>query len=519
MAKAAKHQVIGKSHHRVDGVVKATGKAVYAMDLELPGMLHAKVLRSPFPHARLVRVDATKAAALPGVVTVLTRETLDGMNPYFGSAYKDQTIVALDKVRYDGDPVAAVAANDEATAAEALALIETEYEELPAVTDVADAIAPGAPLVHEQVADADELHGHAYRVPEEFRGTNVCYAYNYSRGDVDKGFVQADEVFEDVFTFPQVQHYPLEPHITIAAVEDGHVTLWSSTQDPFTLQRHIAEFFSIPINRVRVIVPHIGGAYGGKLSVKNEPLVAALAWKTGRTVKITHTSEETFRTITRHPARFRIKTGVTRDGKLVARECEVHMGTGAYADYGPRVSQKAGYRAPGPYRIPNVKVDAYTVYTNAVPAGAFRGFGTLQVTWAYESQMDMIARRLEIDPLEFRVRNLMKKGGLFTKGDSPVDCDLEAGLRRTAKALGWGKKRKEPNRGMGLACCMKDGGGTYKVASASIKLNSDGSAVLFTGTVEIGQGCRTALAQVAAEGLSLPYEAVTVAQLDTDSTP
>ena len=518
MSKAAKHQVIGKSQQRVDGIVKATGKAVYAMDLELPGMLHARVLRSPFPHARLLRIDAGKAEALPGVVTVLTRETLDGMNPYFGSAYKDQTIVALDKVRYDGDPVAAVVADDEATAAEALTLIETEYQELPAVIDIADAIAPDAPLVHEQVAEADELHGHAYRVPDEFRGTNICYAYDYARGDVDKGFAEADEIFEDTFTFPQIQHYPLEPHITIAAVEDGHVTLWASTQDPFTLQRHIAEFFSIPINRVRVIVPHVGGAYGGKLSVKNEPLVAALAWKTGRTVKITHTSEETFRTITRHPSRFRIKTGVTRDGRLVARECEVHMGTGAYADYGPRVSQKAGYRAPGPYRIPNVKVDAYTVYTNAVPAGAFRGFGTLQVTWAYESQMDMIAHKLGIDPVEFRVRNLLKKGDAFTKGDTPVDCDLETGLRRTAKALGWGEK-KGPNRGMGLACCMKDGGGTYKVASAAIKLNSDGSAVLFTGTVEIGQGCRTALAQVAAEELSLPYEAVTVAQLDTDSTP
>ena len=447
MSKAAKHQVIGKSQQRVDGMVKATGQAVYAMDLELPGMLHARVLRSPFPHARLVRIDATKAEALPGVVTVLTRETLDGMNPYFGSAYKDQTIVALDKVRYDGDPVAAVVADDEATAAEALELIETEYQELPAVIDIADAIAPDAPLVHEHVAEADELHGHAYRVPDEFRGTNICYAYDYARGDVDKGFAEADEIFEDTFTFPQIQHYPLEPHITIARVEDGHVTLWASTQDPFTLQRHIAEFFSIAINKVRVIVPHVGGAYGGKLSVKNEPLVAALAWKTGRTVKITHTSEETFRTITRHPSRFRIKTGVTRDGRLVARECEVYMGTGAYADYGPRVSQKAGYRAPGPYRIPNVKVDAYTVYTNAVPAGAFRGFGTLQVTWAYESQMDMIAHKLGIDPVEFRVRNLLKKGDAFTKGDTPWTaisrrvCGAPprpwAGAKRRARTAAW----------------------------------------------------------------------------------
>jgi len=518
MRKASKPHVVGTSPRRLDGVVKATGQAIYTTDLEFPGMLHGKVLRSPYPHAKLLRIDASKAEQLPGVATVLTRDTLDGMNPYFGAAYKDQTVVALDKVRYEGDPVAAVAAETEAMAAEALNLIEVEYEELPAVISVRDAIAPGTPLVHEAPVQEDELHGHRYGVPKEFRGTNICYAYDYEVGDTAAAFAKADHTFEDTFTFPQVQHYPMEPHVTIARVEAGYVTLWASSQDPFTLQRHIGEFLGIPLNHVRVIVPHVGGAYGGKLSVKNEPLAVVLAWKTGKTVKVAHTSEETFKTITRHPAEFRIKTGVTRDGKLLARECEIYMGTGAYADYGPRVSQKAGYRAPGPYRIPNIKVNAYTVYTNAVPAGAFRGFGTLQVTWAYESQMDIIARKLGIDPLELRIKNLLKKGDAFTKGDTPVDCDLAAGLLRTAKAIGWGEKHRK-NRGKGISCCMKDGGGTYKVASATVKLNSDGSAVLFTGSVEMGQGCRTALGQIVAEELALPYSRITVAQLDTDSTP
>ena len=518
MRNVSKKRVIGTSPRRIDGAVKATGAAIYTMDLEVPGMLHAKVLRSPYPHARMVEIDSSKAAALPGVVTVLTRETLGGMNPYFGSAYKDQTVVALDKVRYAGDPVAAVAADTEAIAEEALGLIEVEYEELPAVIAIKEAIQPGAPLVHETPVQEDELHGHRYGVPEEFRNTNICYAYDYTVGNTAAAFAKADHIFEDTFVFPQIQHYPLEPHITIARVEDGHVTLWASTQDPFTLQRHISEFLGIPLNHIRVIVPHVGGAYGGKLSVKNEPLATILAWQTGKPVKLAHTSEETFKTITRHPAEFRIKTGVSRDGQLLARECEIYMGTGAYADYGPRVSQKAGYRAPGPYRIPNIKVNAYTVYTNAVPAGAFRGFGTLQVTWAYESQMDIIARTLNIDPVKFRIKNLLKKGEAYTKGDTLVDCDLKSGLLRTAKAIGWGKQNQK-NRGKGISCCMKDGGGTYKVASATVKLNSDGSAVLFTGSVEMGQGCRTALGQIVAEELALPYSRVAVAQLDTDSTP
>ncbi|MBI1992829.1 MAG: xanthine dehydrogenase family protein molybdopterin-binding subunit [Deltaproteobacteria bacterium] len=519
MEKSAALKVIGHAHPRVDGEEKVTGRGLYAGDIELPGMAYGKILRSPFPHARVLRVDARKAERYPGVLAVLTRENLSGLNLYYGAAYKDQPIVAVDKVRYAGDAVAAVVAVDEAGVEEALALIEVEYEELPAVTSIDEALRPDAALVHESAIAGGELHGYHYQAPKEFQGTNVCYRFQYSKGDVAAGFKKSAYVFEDTFTFPRVQHFSMEPHVTVAHVEGDRITLWASTQDPFTLREHIADIFRVPLNKVRVIVPHVGGGYGGKLSVKAEPLAAALSWKARRPVKLALSVEESFKTVTRHPARFRIKTGVSRDGRLLARECEIYMDTGAYADAGPRVTQKAGYRCFGPYRVPHMKTSAYTVYTNTAPAGAFRGFGTLQVTWAYESQMDIIARRLGIDALDFRLKNLLKKGESYTPGDTPVDCDLKEGLRRAAGAIGWGGKKSRPDTGKGLSCCMKDGGGTYKVASAAVKMNCDGSIVLLTGTVEIGQGARTALSQVVAEEMGVPLGSVVVAQLDTDVTP
>src|SRR5215468_118012 len=518
MKKAQSFKVVGKPKARVDGVEKVTGKAVYTVDVELPGMAHGKILRSPYAHAKVVRVDASKAENFPGVYGVITRDDQKRFG-MFGAAYKDQTIVAVDEVRYVGDPVAAVAAVDEATAEEALGLIEVEFEELPAVTSIDEALAAGAPLVHESSAAGGDIMGQHYEVPKEFVGTNLCYRFSYANGDVNAGFKKADFIFDDTFTFPRVQHFSMEPHVTLAHVDGDRITLWAATQEPFTLREHLADIFRVAQNKVRIIVPYVGAGYGGKLSVKTEPLAAALSWKTKRPVRLAHSIEESFKTVTRHPARVRIKTGVTKDGKLVARECLIYMETGAYADAGPRVTQKAGYRCFGPYRIPNIKTEAYTVYTNTVPAGAYRGFGTLQVTWAYESQMDIIAEKLAMDPLELRLKNLLKKGELYTPGDTPVDCDLKAGLLRAAKEIGWNKKDNKPNRGKGLACCMKDGGGTYKVASAAVTMNSDGSIILLTGTVEIGQGARTALSQIVAEVLGVPLSRITVAELDTDVTP
>jgi CO/xanthine dehydrogenase Mo-binding subunit len=512
-------KVAGTSAHRVDSIEKVTGKAVYTVDLQLPGMAHARILRSPVPHARLVNIDAGKAAQLPGVIATLTRDDIKLFNYKYGATYKDQSIVAVDKVRYVGDPVAAVLADDAAIAEQALELIDVEYEELPAVTNIEEATAPGAALVHEAGVARAELRGSTYGAPERFNGTNICYYLSFSREDAATGFAKSDYVFEDTFRFQKVQHYSLEPHNNIAYYDGEKLTVWASCQDPFTLRDHLAGIFGLPLSRVRVIVPYVGGGYGGKLYVKAEPISAALTWMTRRPVKLELSVGESFKTVTRHPARVTVKTGVTKDGRLLARDCQVYMDTGAYADAGPRVTQKAAYRSLGPYRIPYAKVEAHGVYTNTVPAGAFRGFGALQVTWAYESQMDMIAERLGIDPLDFRVKNLLKKGDLYTAGDTPVDCDLEEGLLKVAEAIKWREKGDAPNRGKGISCCIKDAGGTYKVAGATVKMSSDGSVVLLTGTVEIGQGPRTALSQVLAEELAMPLEQITVAQLDTDVTP
>jgi CO/xanthine dehydrogenase Mo-binding subunit len=511
-------KIAGTSPQRLDGVEKVTGAAVYTGDLGLPGMGFAKVLRSSSAHAKILKIDAGKAERLPGVYAVLTRDDLKPLNYKYGAIHKDQSIVATDKVRYAGDPVAAVLAVDEMTAEEALGLIDVEYEDLPVMTTIEEALAEGAPLVHEQWFGKAELRGSSYGAPDKFKGTNICSHFGYARGDVSKAFQKAAHVFEDTFTFPKVQHYSMEPHVMVAHFERDHLMIWSACQDPFGLRDHLAAIFSLPLSRVRVVVPYVGGGYGGKLYVKAEPIAAALSWKARRPVKLVMSASDSFKTVTRHPARVRIKSGVTKDGRLLARECEIYMNTGAYADAGPRVTQKAGYRALGPYRIPDAKIDAYCVYTNTVPAGAFRGFGSVQVAWAYESHTDLIAERLGMDPVDFRLKNILKKGEEYTPGDTPVDCDLKEGLLKVAKALDW-KGRAKPNTGKGLSVCLKDAGGTFKIAGATVKMSSDGSVVLLTGTVEVGQGSKTALSQVVAEELSLGLDKISVAELDTNVTP
>src|SRR5712692_6261041 len=250
-------RVVGKNLPRVDGRDKTSGKALYTVDIELPNMVAGKILRSPYPHARLVKIDARKAEKFPGVVSVITRDDLGALDFYYGAAYKDQPIVAVDTVRFVGDPVAGVAAIDAMTAEEALGLIEVEYEELPAVDDLEAALRPGAPLVHESASAGGELHGHHYQASEKFKGTNICYEFSYASGDVAEGFKKSAYVFEDAFTFPRVQHYSMEPHAIIAHVESDRITLCASSQDPFTLREHVADIFRVPLNRVRVIVPYV----------------------------------------------------------------------------------------------------------------------------------------------------------------------------------------------------------------------------------------------------------------------
>ena len=518
--------VIGIDAPRVDGPAKVTGAAQYTADIVLPGMLHAKVLRSTMPHARLVRVDASAAEREFGVVT-LTRDDLAGMDPFYGVVVKDQPIVAIDRVLFAGDVIAVVAAEARDIAEEALDLIEVEYEPLPAVTDSVAAMAEGAPVLHAarrtpQVTFSDMKSIHFQT------DSNVCSTYHVERGDIQAGFDASDELFEDVYSLPMIQHGHIEPHASIAYWEpSGKLVIHTATQNPSVIRTQLADLFNLPETSVRVIVPYVGGGYGAKTYPKLEPIVAALSRKARRPVSLVISREEVFMTAVRHPAQVRIKTGVRRDGTLVARRVEAIYDTGAYADIGPRTAKNGGYSAGGPYRIENQDLTSYCVYTNKPPSGAFRGFGVPQVCWAYESQMDDIARRLRMDPVEIRRRNLIQENDLFITGDRLVSVGLEKCLDQVTKAIGWrGIESTRPIetgrlgfvRGLGIAVMIKSTM-TPSNSAASVRLNADGSATLLTSSVEIGQGPHTSLAQIVAEAIGLPLERVSVTFPDTDFTP
>lgn len=526
--------LIGKSVRRLDYETKVTGRAQYLADMSVPGMCHGKILRSPYPHARIIRIDASQTLKVPGVVAVLTRDDIlhdQGIEPFYGPVFKDQTIVAVEKVRHVGDPVAAVAALSADAAEEALKLIRVDYQELPAVLSVEDSLKPGATLVHESVklpasgfADLAEL--------KPVEGTNVCTHFRLTRGDIDKGFAEADHIFEDTFTLPATQHGFLETHACIASVEPGgRITVWATTQNPFVVRTQLANIFKVPVSRVRVIVPYLGGGYGGKVYPKVEPITVALAQKAGRPVRVVLTREEVFYTITKHAAVIRMKTGVKKNGMLVARECEIHLDTGAYAEIGPRVAKKSGYTAAGPYKIPNLKIDSYSVYTNKPPAGAFRGFGVSQSAWAVESQMDIIAAALKRDPLELRKQNGYDEGDKFVTEETLRAVGLKECLDQVARSIGWetkvqrsqslkGKGKEETNikRGKGLACMIK-ATITPSISCAVVKLNEDGSLSIYAGTVEMGQGSETVLAQIAGTELGIPLQTIQVLGVDTDVVP
>ena len=523
---------IGKSYRRLDYETKVTGRAQYLADMNVPGMCHGKILRSPYAHARILNIDTAKALKVPGVVAVLTRDDIlhdEGIEPYYGPVFKDQTIVAVEKVRHVGDPVAAVAALSVDAAEEALRLIEVDYEELPAVLDVHQALKSGATLVHDSVkvpssgfADLAEI--------KPVEGTNVCTHFKLNRGDIQQGFAEADHVFEDTFTLPATQHCFLETHACIASVEPGgRITVWATTQNPFVVRTQLANIFKVPVAKVRVIVPYLGGGYGGKVYPKVEPITVALAQKAGRPVRVVLSREEVFYTITKHAAVIRMKTGVKEDGTLVARECEIHLDTGAYAEIGPRVAKKSGYTACGPYRIPNLKIDSYSVYTNKPPAGAFRGFGVSQSAWAVESQMDIIAAALKMDPLELRKKNGYNEGDTFVTEETLRAIGLKECLDEVAKSIGWdsnkfkssgiqSSKSENIRRGKGLACMIK-ATITPSISCAVVKLNEDASLSIYSGTVEMGQGSETVLAQIAGKELAIPLQKIQVLGVDTDVVP
>ena len=497
---------VGQPVPRIDAYDKVTGRAAYVGDLEIPGMVHGLILRSPWPHARVLSIDASEAEGLPGVLGVLTRDHLGGIDPYFGSVVRDRPIVAMDKVRYQGEPVAAVAARDLATAQEALELIRIEYEELPLVSDTEEALVPGSPALHE---------------------TNLCAEHHYDWGDVEEGFAQSDRVFEDTFTFPMVYHYALEPHTSIGQYTNQGITVWSTAQHPFLVRGDLARMFGFSLHQVRIIVPYLGGGFGSKSYTKMEPLAVALSKAAGRPVRLSLSVEEAFKTVRRHAARCTVKTGVKLDGTFVARECLIHLDTGAYADNGPLVANRAGERIAGPYRWPNLKVSSSAVYTNSTPAGSFRSIGAPQAAWASESQVDIIAADLGLDPLEIRLKNMLARGEEVRKGRRPLDGDPAAGLRLAAQAVAWSRKEESgaaESDGTGLVTgkglgCNLSGVGSSPTSTALVRMHVDGTLTVLVGTTELGQGSRSAMAQVVSQELTVPMGDVDVISSDTSMVP
>ncbi len=514
---------VGENLERVDGYGKVTGKAAYTGDLNIPGMIHGKVLRSPHAHARLIKIDGRKAEQIPGVIAVLTRENCQVATPYIGAMIKDQCLVAFDKVRYSGDIVAAVAATDENIAEKALDAIEVEYEELSAVTTVEEALADDAPLIHETVRRARPPQygrGASYILHEK---SNICHHFRYERGNVEAAFRSADFVFEDTFYFPSAHHYPMESNVSVVDFNKDGVTIWASTQGPFGLRQEVARVFGLPLSDIRVIVPYVGGGYGGAKGLVPSIIGVALSRLARRPVRVNFSAEENFKTICQPRAKIIMKSGVKKDGTFIARRCQLFLNAGAYVNSTPSVAEKAGYRGHGPYRLPHVLTDAYAIYTNTVPTGSFRGFGGPQVAFAYESHVDTIARRMELDPLDLRKKNLLTKGEDFAAGDTPTDCDLKGALAKVAEAIGWGLEdtpaKPGVKRGKGLACALKDGGGTKKAAHANVKILNDGSFVVFSGSVEIGQGVQTVLRQIVAQEFAVPADQVRIDEIDTRYTP
>jgi CO/xanthine dehydrogenase Mo-binding subunit len=493
--------VVGNSVARVDGADKVTGRAKYVADLDIPGMIEGKFLRSPYAHARIRSINTTEAEAMPGVVAVLTSKDLDDIGHYMGRGKnKDQPIIATGRVIYSGQPVAAVAALDRATAEAALSKIHVEYEELPAVITVEEATADSAPRLHD------------------FAEKNICARHELVKGDVEKGFAESDVIVEDEFEFPMIYHYSMEPHTSIAQVDSDGITIWTSTGHPFGVRADVAEVFHTPLSKVRVHVNYVGGAYGSKSGGKIEPLVAALARKAKRPVRVVTSVAEAMATCRRHSLKCKVKTGVKSDGTLVAKQAEMYLNTGAYAETGPTVTGRTLTRILGPYRYPNLKINSYCIYTNTVSAASFRSIGGPQTSWATESQMDIIAHRLGIDPVELRRKNLVKKDEELRPGYKPLDTDLAKGFKLVTDKLGWDGPVSKEGHGRGCGFGTTDPGAPLASTSTAHVL-ADGSVTFMCGTSELGQGAKTIMSQIIAEELRVPLDRVTIRPIDTAFTP
>ncbi len=519
--------LIGKDVKRVDGVAKVTGSAEFVHDFKVDGMLYGALVKSPYAHARIKRINTDPARKIAGVRAILTGEDL----PYKVGLYLvDKSILAVNKVRYYGEPVAAVAADNLEIAREAAGAIEVQYEELEPVLDVQTALEEGTPLVHENLGRYHYMQGVFSPRP----GTNIANHFRLRRGDWEQGMVRADLVVENEFWQPQVQHVPLETHVAVGHYRPGgQVKIWTSAQSPFAVRNLLSAGLDIPHENIEVIVPYVGGGFGGKAGIHLEPLVTCLSRAAGgRPVKITASREEEFTTIpVRQGLLSRIKTGVSQEGKILAMEVQFLWDGGAYADYGVNIGRAAGYSGAGPYEVEAIKLDSITVYTNKPFGTAYRGFGHLEIHWSLERQMDLIARKLNMDPADFRCKNILRPGSTTITGEKiksnsgRVDQCLEAvvqeiGWTGRPQALNW-KKARGKVRAQGLALLHKAPAMPPNTGTgALLKMNENGSLLVSVSLIDYGQGTYTALAQVAAEEMGLPLDKVKVVwETNTDKDP
>jgi putative selenate reductase molybdopterin-binding subunit len=527
--------VVGHNVRKVDGVKLVTGGAAFTDDVQIPGMLHGKILPSPHAHARIRRIDTTKAKALPGVHAVLTYKDVPRVpHTTAGQAWPEpspyDTYLLDSKVRFVGDRVAAVAAESRAIAERALGLIEVEYEILPAVLDMEQAMVEGAAVIHDE-PDSTKIYD---------REHNIAGYILREIGSVEQGFRDSDYIIEREFRTSRQQHCPLEPHVTISWLDaDGRLVIRTSTQVPFHCRRQVAMILQIPVSRVHVIKPRIGGGFGGKQEMLLEDICGALALATRRPVKMEFTREEEFYMArSRHPQRLRMKMGVTRDGTVLASQLTVLATTGAYGSHSTTVQGNTGSKVLPLYRAPHMRFECHVVYTNTPVAGAFRGYGCPQGFFAQETLVDEIACELGMDPLDFHRKNVIRLGDTdllsaqLGEGKEGLprlvrSCGLPQCMESAARAIGWAQKRKSfPNghthlrRGVGMACTMQ-GSGIAGVdwASAFLKINEDGSFYLQVGASDVGAGADTVLSQIAAETLGVSLDKIIITSGDTDITP
>ncbi|MFO8192357.1 MAG: xanthine dehydrogenase family protein molybdopterin-binding subunit [Bacillota bacterium] len=505
---------VGTDVLRVDALEKVTGAAQYIEDRFIGPMLHVKMKKSTVAHGKIKSIDTSKALQYPGVKAVLTGKEYPNK---IGLYLIDRNFLAVDKVRFWGEPVAIVAAVTEEAAAEAAELIEVEYEELPGVFDPREAMKPDAPLIHEDLG--------SYKVVPIFYpkpGTNIANHFKLRKGDVEKGFAEADFIVERDYKVPQMQHVSIETHKAAAHWSpDGKLTVWSTAQSPNVVRQLLSESLDMPMHKIRVISSYIGGGFGGKAGASLEGLVIPLAQKfPGHVVRIVFNREEDMQgTFTRQALYAHLKTGVRKDGRITALEYEMIWDGGAYTEYGVNIVRAAGYSSSGAYEIPNVKTDSYCVYTNNSIGGPVRGFGMCEMQWGIERQMDEIAKELNMDPLEIRLINGMKEGSKTATGQEVHNVGFDKCLKAVADKIGWGKKEGK-YRGKGIAGLVKcPAQPSNASSSAIIRINEDGTAHILVGATEMGQGMLTAITQIAAETLHIPVEKIDIKIPDTDFTP